>query len=144
MNTKPCLVIALVASILAPVSAIREASAQGVNLSGKWTFTVETPTGTGKSTFTLKQTGQKISGTYEGRYGKAPVVGTVKGNAVRMSINVPVDGKPLEITYDGTFVKDTLKGIIRISHSCAFSISEMAECSAQNPTPHSVSTQIPV
>jgi hypothetical protein len=110
MNTKRCLVIALVVSVLAPVSAIREASAQAVDLSGKWIFTVQTPTGTGKSTFTLKQAGQKISGTYEGRYGKAPFVGTVKGNAVRMSINVPVDGKPLEITYDGTIVENTLKG----------------------------------
>ena len=41
------------------------------NIAGQWQFTVELAVGTGRPLVTFKQDGEKITGTYEGRYGKS-------------------------------------------------------------------------
>ena len=44
------------------------------DVTGKWTFTVETGAGTGSPAFELVQKGAVLTGTYEGVVGKAPPV----------------------------------------------------------------------
>ena len=60
-------------AVLAPASIAEPAKVAGV-----WSFSVESLVGTGHPTVTLKQEGEKITGTYDGRYGPAPLEGTVK------------------------------------------------------------------
>ncbi len=50
------------------------------DLTGTWDVSVTTPGGKGNPTFVLKQTGDKLTGTYKGRFGEAPCTGVVKGN----------------------------------------------------------------
>ncbi len=47
------------------------ASAQAVNVSGKWNMKVETSAGSRIPVFVLKQTGEIITGTYTGQFGEA-------------------------------------------------------------------------
>jgi hypothetical protein len=81
-----CLVVlGLVASTsLSYAKSKSKAAAKVVNanIEGKWYFTVVTPQVTGNPVFTFKQDGNKLTGTYEGKLGEAPVTGTIKGNDV--------------------------------------------------------------
>ncbi len=80
-----CLVVlGLVASASLSYAA-QKSKAKSVptaNVEGKWYFTVVTPTVTGNPVFEFKQDGKKLTGTYAGKLGEAPVTGTIKGNDV--------------------------------------------------------------
>jgi FlaG/FlaF family flagellin (archaellin) len=67
------------------------------DISGKWDATVQTSAGNGTPTFVLKQDGDKLSGTYTGTLGNAPVTGTVKGNDVTLQFEV----SGTKVTYTG-------------------------------------------
>ncbi|HKQ05306.1 MAG TPA: hypothetical protein VJ464_09255 [Blastocatellia bacterium] len=71
------------------------------DISGVWNVTVETPMGTGTPTLTLKQDGEKITGTYKGQLGESPVTGTVKGNDVTLMYKVSPQGEEITVTYTG-------------------------------------------
>jgi hypothetical protein len=79
------------------------------DISGSWAFTVETAQGGGTAIFEFKQDGEKLTGTYSGRFGKAPVAGTVKGDKVEFTFEVPnLDG---EVRYKGKLDSPTtMKG----------------------------------
>jgi len=68
------------------------------DISGTWDATVQTSAGSGTPTFVLKQDGDKLTGTYSGTFGTAPVTGTVNGSDVT-----------LEFTVSGTKAKYTGK-----------------------------------
>jgi hypothetical protein len=92
-------------------SAGAASSAVAANISGVWNFTVETPAGTGTPTFTLKQEGEKITGTYKGQLGEAPVSGTIKGSDVTLMIKVAPQGEEITVTYTGKVTgADTMGG----------------------------------
>jgi hypothetical protein len=75
------------------------ALAWAADISGSWKFTVETDAGSGNPSFTFKQDGEKLTGTYKGLFGEAKVAGTVKGSAVEFSFEAQGSGK---VTYKGT------------------------------------------
>lgn len=85
-----------------------------VDLTGTWILQVDTGAGSGTPTFTFKQSGDKLEGTYEGTFGKANVTGAVKGNEARWSFNVDVQGLQATCEYVGTVEKDSIKGTMRI------------------------------
>jgi len=81
------------------------------DVSGVWNFNVETPAGTGTPVFTLKQEGEKVSGTYKGQLGEAPVTGTVKGSDITLMIKVSPQGEEITVTYTGKISgKDAMSG----------------------------------
>jgi hypothetical protein len=63
-------------------------AAFAADISGAWEFTVETSQGSGTPSFEFKQEGDKLSGTYSGRFGKAPLAGSVKGDQVDFTFEV--------------------------------------------------------
>lgn len=69
------------------------------DLTGVWTAAVVLDAGSGVATFTFKQTGDTLTGTYMGTFGEAKVTGTVKGDDVEWSFDAPDAGKA---TYNGT------------------------------------------
>src|SRR2546426_1135342 len=92
-----------------------------VDLTGTWNCKVVLGEQSGTPTFVLKQQGEKLTGTYSGALGDAPVTGTVKGSDVTIDFEasgaqihyagkVDKDGKKIEGTCDyggqasGTFV----------------------------------------
>ena len=77
--------------------------AQGVNVTGKWVFDVQTGQGSGQPTLTFKQDGEKLTGHYSSQtLGEADFTGTVKGNAVHFTFDANVQGNAIDVVYDGT------------------------------------------
>lgn len=99
-------------------SAATRAPVQGaeskVDVTGTWSFQVETGAGTGTPTMTFKQEGEKVSGHYSGQLGEAPLAGTMKGNAIEFTIDVSVEGTTVHIVYSGTVEKDSMKGKVKL------------------------------
>lgn len=49
----------------------------------------------------LKQAGEKLSGTYAGRYGTEPLTGTVTGDDIVFELNMNAEGQSLKVVYKG-------------------------------------------
>jgi hypothetical protein len=80
------------------------------DVTGTWTMTVETSVGGGNPTFLLTQKGDDVGGNYEGRFGQAPVTGTIKGNQVTLSFTVSAQGQEMKVDYVGTVEGDAMTG----------------------------------
>jgi hypothetical protein len=73
------------------LTAIVLASSVGLSatdLTGTWKMEVELDAGSGSPTLVLKQQGEKVSGAYEGFFGKAEVTGTVEDNEFELTFSV--------------------------------------------------------
>ena len=69
------------------MSAMLAAGAMAADVTGKWTGKMETPNGSRDVTYTLKQDGDKLTGTVPGRQGETPISeGTVKGDDVTFTV----------------------------------------------------------
>ena len=90
-------------------------SAQSTNVTGEWTFTVQTDQGGGTPTMTFKQDGEKLTGKYVGQLGNADLTGTVKGDAIHFTFTIDAQGQQAPVTYDGTVEKNTMKGKLDIA-----------------------------
>jgi hypothetical protein len=88
--------------------------AQGTNVTGEWTFNVQTDQGGGTPTITFKQDGEKLTGKYVGQLGNADLSGTVKGNAIKFTFTLDVQGQQAAVNYEGTVEKNTMKGKLDI------------------------------
>ena len=85
------------------------AIAMAADMTGKWTFNVVLDAGSGSPTFEFKQAGEKLTGTYHGQLGDAPLEGTVKGDDVEFTIN----GGELQAKYTGKLSGGTkIKGTV--------------------------------
>jgi hypothetical protein len=103
-------------AVLAFVSIVAAAQAAKVDLTGKWTFNVQTDAGSGTPTMTIKQDGEKLTGHYSGQLGEADFTGSVKGSDFSFSFAVDAQGTKLDVTYKGTIEnKDAVKGTVSIA-----------------------------
>ncbi|MFM8393510.1 MAG: hypothetical protein ACKOB4_06250 [Acidobacteriota bacterium] len=91
------------------------ASGPKTDLSGTWNLEVETGQGSGRPTLTIKQSGETISGTYQGMLGEAPLTGTIKGDKFEMSFQASgqLEGK---VVYQGTTDGQTMKGKVSLAN----------------------------
>ena len=110
MNSLRRMLLAVSAAVMLGSSAI----AADANVTGEWELTVESQMGTSNPHFSLKQDGAKITGTYKGMLGEAPVTGTVKGNEVAFTLQVNAQGTDLEVTYSGTVDGATMQGTVKL------------------------------
>jgi len=104
------LLAASAAAVLLTTSAI----AADTDVTGEWDLTVESPAGTGTPWFKLKQEGAKVTGSYKGALGEAPVTGTVKGNAISIEFHVEAQGMEMDVTYEGTVDGPTMSGKVTL------------------------------
>ncbi len=83
-----------------------------VNVTGNWTMTLEMSMGTSNPTLALKQDGEKLSGTYTGRYGTFDLLGTVKDRAIQFTFNMTAEGQTVTLAFVGEVAEDaqTMKG----------------------------------
>jgi hypothetical protein len=95
------------AAVLVPFLAV---TGDEPDVTGTWTMTVETSMGSGNPTFTLTQKGEDITGSYKGRFGEAPVTGTIKGNQVTLTFSVSAQGQEIKMDYIGTVEGDAMAG----------------------------------
>lgn len=103
------IIVTAVMVVVALSAAVAGQSAP--NITGTWEFAVETAAGSGAPTFTFKQEGEKLTGTYKGQLGEAPLTGTIKGAEVKFSFKLNTQGQDLTITYTGKVEgQDNMKG----------------------------------
>lgn len=94
--------------------AVLTAGAQTANVSGNWKLTFETQNGPASPSVVLKQEGEKLTGTYKGRFGESPLEGAVKGKEIKFTVKVNVQGQDLVIEYAGAVEGDTMKGKVKL------------------------------
>lgn len=89
-----------------------QAPAKPVNVSGKWIMSLELEMGTATPALVLKQDGEKITGTYTGRYGTFALTGTLKERAISFGFKMNADGTEVNMSFAGEVAADaeTMKG----------------------------------
>ena len=109
-------IIRVVAGVIFVVGLIASARVmgQGANITGEWAFTVQTDQGGGTPTISFKQDGEKLTGKYTGQLGAADLTGTIKGNDVKFTFTIDVQGQQAPVSYAGTVEKNTMKGTLDI------------------------------
>jgi hypothetical protein len=82
------------------------------SLAGKWTMTLETEQFTATPALEFAQQGDKLTGTYEGRYGKFPFTATLKGKALEFSFTMSAEGTDVLMAFKGEVATDfkSIKG----------------------------------
>lgn len=80
--------------------------ALAADISGNWTFSVETDMGTGAPNFTFQQKGEALTGTYSGQLGDAKVTGKVVGTTVNFWFEASPTGERMVVKYAGTIEGD--------------------------------------
>ena len=102
-------------AILLFMLSVTLAAQGGANISGEWSVTVETSAGSGNPSFTFKQDGETLTGTYKGQFGESPLTGTVKGADIKFTIKINAQGQDLTIEYAGKIEsKDSMKGTVKL------------------------------
>lgn len=88
--------------------------ALAADVSGTWRAEVNIAGNSGTPVFKFVQNGEKLSGTYSGALGEAPLTGTVSGNKIRWEFEVEAGGDKLKLIYIGTLDSATsMKGTIQ-------------------------------
>jgi hypothetical protein len=82
------------------------------NIAGKWTMTLDMSMGQATPALVFKQDGEKVTGTYTGRYGTFEFKGTLKERTLNFSFSMDTDGGTTTMTFEGTVAADdqTMKG----------------------------------
>jgi hypothetical protein len=78
-----------------------------------WALQIDLGGNTATPTATLKQDGEKLTGTYSSQVlGEQQITGTIKGSAISFGFQASFDGNAVKVTYTGTVDKDTMKGSV--------------------------------
>jgi len=83
------------------------------NVTGKWVMTLDMSMGVASPMLELKQDGEKLTGTYTGRYGTFALDGSLKATAIQFSFTMGAEGQESvmsfagEVSADGTAMKGT-------------------------------------
>jgi len=105
----------LVAVSVAPASAQEAAKPAdkpaAVDVTGVWDITVETPNGAIENVGTLKQEGEKLTGTMASQMGEIALEGTVVGDEIKYVINIDMQGQQMAIAFAGKVDGDKMAGI---------------------------------
>src|SRR5687767_7947847 len=106
------LIAALVLAGAATSFAQKTPDAAAINLTGKWQMQLEMSVGTSTPVLVFKQDGEKLTGTYTGRYGEYPLVGKVDGRKLEFVVTINAEGTETRMSFTGelTPAGDVVKG----------------------------------
>lgn len=85
-------------------------SGEPAKVAGKWNVALQLESITGHPVITLKQDGEKLTGTYEGRYGPSELTGSIKEKEIEFSVAFVAEGSRTEGDFGGTVDGDTMSG----------------------------------
>ena len=85
-------------------------SAEPANVAGKWNVTMQLESITGHPVILLKQNGEKLTGTYEGRYGQSEVKGSIKEKEIEFTVSIVAEGMQTQGVFAGKVDGDTMSG----------------------------------
>ncbi len=101
MRTLAILALTLVATTL---------PAEPANVAGKWNVTMQLESITGHPVILLKQDGEKLTGTYEGRYGQSELKGSIKEKEIEFTVSIVAEGMQTQGVFAGTVNADGMSG----------------------------------
>ncbi len=87
------------------------------DISGKWKITFSTPDGEEEATADLSmEKDGAISGSVTGKRGAGTILnGYASANKFSFTINIVVDGNPVDVTFSGTYDATSLKGSLSLT-----------------------------
>ena len=97
-------------SMLLLVLAASPLALAPAKVAGEWQVELELGSITGRPTIELKQDGEKITGTYRGRYGTSPLEGAVKENQIGFTVTMNAEGQQTSGFFAGVVDGDTMSG----------------------------------
>lgn len=95
------LLIATALVLTGATTTAQQKPADAVALTGKWLMTLEMEVGTSSPVLVLKHEGDKLTGTYTGRYGEYPLVGKVDGRKVEFVVTISAEGTETIMNFAG-------------------------------------------
>ena len=87
------------------------AYAQG-SVAGAWDLAINGPEGPVNATATLKQDGEKVTGSIESQAGTAELTGTIKGKTLNVAFTIQSPQGPIDIKVTGEVDGASMKGTI--------------------------------
>jgi hypothetical protein len=86
------------------------------NMTGNWKMTYTTPDGAEESTGALEMASDgTLTGTITSNRGTASIIaGYLSGDKFTFTINIPIEGNPSDVIFNGTFDGTSLKGNISV------------------------------
>ena len=105
------------AIFLLAISLLLASPVGAADVSGTWDLEIETPEGTGKPVVILTQDGNRVSGTYRGRMGEAPLEGNLSGESIQFSVKLRFRDQPVTVSYSGTVRGNEMSGSVRFGES---------------------------
>jgi hypothetical protein len=81
-------------------------------VAGAWDLSINGPEGPITATATLKQDGEKVTGSIETPQGNAQMTGTFKGKALNLEFTIPGPNGNLDIKVNGEVDGASMKGMI--------------------------------
>jgi hypothetical protein len=109
--------LSVVALVLVSMSAwaataVAQKAPEAINLTGKWQMQLEMSVGVSTPVLVFKQDGDKLTGTYTGRYGEAQLVGKVDGRKLEFVVTINAEGTENKMSFTGelTPAGDVIKG----------------------------------
>ena len=109
-----CLVAVTALPVYAQEAPRQDAKPAVVNVTGVWDMSVETPNGTIDNVATLKQEGEKLTGTLASQMGEIAMEGTVVGNEIKWVLNIDMGGQQVAIAFAGKVDGETMAGVFEM------------------------------
>ena len=106
-----CRQIVLVSAVVSCVAAGAFTS-ELADVTGQWNVSLELGSITGHPTLELKQDGEKLKGTYRGRYGAFPLEGGVKDNKIGFTVAMTAEGQETSGSFAGVIDGDSMSGTV--------------------------------
>jgi hypothetical protein len=101
-----------VLSALCALVLVTSALAAQGSVSGDWDLSINGPEGVITATATLKQDGEKVSGSITSPQGTVDLAGTCKGKTVNLAFQIQGPQGALDIKVNGEVDGGDMKGII--------------------------------
>jgi hypothetical protein len=85
-------------------------SAFAADVAGDWTLNIDSPQGPVEATLTLKQDGEKLTGTLSSQMGDTPITGTIKENDISLKMSIDANGQSMSIAYTAKVADKKMEG----------------------------------
>src|SRR5262245_2417252 len=107
----------IAAASVAVASAQTPSKPAPVNITGKWTVSLQLEQINATPTVEFKQDGEKLTGTYTGRYGQFPFEGKIKDRALQFVVKMTAEGTDVQMAYSGEVAPDSqsIKGTVALA-----------------------------
>ena len=85
-------------------------SAEPAKVAGKWNVTLQLESIAGHPVILIKQDGEKLTGTYEGRYGPSELKGSIKEKEIEFTVSFVAEGMQTQGVFAGKVDGDSMGG----------------------------------